>query len=600
MRPSQKPRPMPTQQGGDMPPGGQVLPQAVPLQGAGELPRAQPVSGISGSAPRPVAAPAASGSMPLPIAAAVSARTGGISAASTGPQAAAGPLAARPVPVVAPSGTLPLAVRQPEAEAEEEISTIALKNAPPWLVSAAFHMALLIILGLIVMAAAPRRAFMLDVSIDDEEDIWAEKLGEQLEYDSPLGRELIDAVEEPILTPDNLPEVEDPFAAPLNLPFEPDGLAATSDIQANLIGLALKGRQEGMRRTLLGRYGGNRLTEEAVLAGLAWLARQQQANGSWSLCGPYSSGVPSEWENPEAATAMALLAFQGHGDTHKEGEYRRNVARGWEWLLKQQDADGNFFHQGAFNHHFYTQGQCTIALCELYGMTEDEKFKEPAMRAIQYLVDSQAPEGGWRYSPKTDSDVSVTGWIVMALQSARMAGLEVPQDTLTRVERFLDRVALHEGARYGYQKGSPVSLAMTAEALLCRQYLGWPRDDARLVAGVEWITAPGNLIDFSEGNRDVYYWYYATQVAHHMEGDYWKRWNEVMKEQMIKHQVKPPHREAGSWDPERPSRDAHGPNGGRLYVTCLSIYMLEVYYRHLPIYAGIYSDLFRSGRKPGM
>ncbi len=460
-------------------------------------------------------------------------------------------------------------------------------------------MALLIILGLVVMAAAPRGGFMLDVTMDDEEDIWAEKLGEQLEFDSPLGKELIDAVEEPILTPDNLPEVEDPFAAPLDLPFEPEGLAATSDIQAKLIGLALKGRQEGMRRTLLGRYGGNRLTEEAVLAGLAWLARQQRPDGSWSLCGPYTSGVPEDWENPEAATAMALLAFQGHGDTHKEGRYQRNVARGWEWLLKQQDASGNFFHQGAFNHHFYTQGQCAIALCELYGMTEDEKFKEPAMRAIQYLVDSQAPEGGWRYTPKTDSDVSVTGWIVMALQSARMAGLEVPQDTLTRVERFLDRVAQHEGARYCYQKGSPVSLAMTAEALLCRQYLGWPRDDPRLVAGVEWITSPGNLIDFSDGNRDVYYWYYATQVAHHMEGDYWKRWNEVMKEEMIKHQVKQG-REAGSWDPEQPSRDAHGPNGGRLYVTCLSIYMLEVYYRHLPIYAGIYSDLFRSGRKPGM
>ena len=30
--------------------------------------------------------------------------------------------------------------------------------------------------------------------------------------------------------------------------------------------------------------------------------------------------------------------------------------------------------------------------------------------------------------------------------------------------------------------------------------------------------------------------------------------------------------------------DQWGQHGGRLYTTCLSIYMLEVYYRHLPIY----------------
>jgi hypothetical protein len=41
--------------------------------------------------------------------------------------------------------------------------------------------------------------------------------------------------------------------------------------------------------------------------------------------------------------------------------------------------------------------------------------------------------------------------------------------------------------------------------------------------------------------------------------------------------------ESGSWDPDG---DKWGSYGGRLYVTCLSIYMLEVYYRHLPIYSG--------------
>ena len=70
---------------------------------------------------------------------------------------------------------------------------------------------------------------------------------------------------------------------------------------------------------------------------------------------------------------------------------------------------------------------------------------------------------------------------------------------------------------------------LTAEALLCRQYMGWARDDRRLVRGVEWLTSSENLIDYGN-NRNVYYWYYATQVVHHMEGEYWRRWNAVMRQ----------------------------------------------------------------------
>ena len=80
-----------------------------------------------------------------------------------------------------------------------------------------------------------------------------------------------------------------------------------------------------------------------------------------------------------------------------------------------------------------------------------------------------------------------------------------------------------------------------------------------------------------------------------MEGDHWKTWNAVMRQVLPEQQVKRG-REKGSWDPERPSLDQWAPHGGRLYVTCLSIYMLEVYYRHLPLYTKIYTRLLKSGR----
>jgi prenyltransferase beta subunit len=455
----------------------------------------------------------------------------------------------------------------------------------------------------LIAAGGVMLANNIDLTADNEPEIedeliYAEELGNQVEIDSPLAVEDDFTVQKPVLAEADLPPVDDPFATPFDeAPPTEDGNTAVSDIAANAIGLALEGREAGTKKALLGRYGGNETTEAAVRLGLQWLARQQRKDGSWSLSGPYKGGVQDSFDNSQAATAMALLAFQGYGVTHTKGDFKKNVDDGWKWLLKEQDGEGSFFREGPFNHRYYTQGQCSIALCEILGMSKDEKFKEPAERAIRHLIKSQSPEGGWRYAPNADSDVSVTGWIVMALQSARMAKLEVPEDNLRQIERYLDRIAQQDGARYPYQRGGEIKLAMTAEAMLCRQYLGWRRSDPRMVDAMDWVTSEGNLISF-ERSRDAYFWYYATQAAHHMEGDWWKRWNGVMRqilpEQQIKRGV-----EAGSWDPSRPTEDAWARHGGRLYVTCLSIYMLEVYYRHLPIYTKVYTDLLKSGRTPG-
>ena len=472
----------------------------------------------------------------------------------------------------------------------EELTTLALKNTPPWLFSAVFHMVVLIVLALSWTALQPQRQIYLSASVTGDEEIFAERLGEQLELDSLLGQDMVDLIQDPVLTSDDLLEVDDPFAVPPNLENFPDGTTATSELIAKQIGLALTGREEGSKESLLQRYGGTATTEAAVARGLAWLAGNQGKDGSWSLIGPYRDGA--RIENRSAATAMALLAFQGAGHTHQKGKYRKNVVRGWKWLLGELDADGNFYHGGALNHRFYTQGQCTIALCELYGMTKDPKYKEPARRATEYCLRSQSREGGWRYYPNSDSDVSVTVWVGMALQSARMAGLEVPEDHLQRVGRYLDEVGQYGGSRYPYQRDGRPTPTMTAEGLLCRQYLGWARNDERLVRGVQWITQPENLIDYGR-NRNVYYWYYATQVAHHMEGEYWKRWNSVMRQAVPAHQNRDG-RESGSWDPN--NRDMHESHGGRLYTTCLSIYMLEVYYRHLPLYTKVYHNLLNTER----
>jgi len=217
-------------------------------------------------------------------------------------------------------------------------------------------------------------------------------------------------------------------------------------------------------------------------------------------------------------------------------------------------------------------------------MTKRAEHEEPARRALAYAVAAQGPNGGWRYEPGHMGDMSVTGWFMMALKSGQMAGLPMPDDSFAGIAAFLEGVAVNDGIRYGYRvdvagrPASPVTAAISAEGLLCRQYLGWRRDDPRLVQGIEMLIGP-QPFDW-DNDKDVYAWYYVTQVAHHAGGEAWRRWNDRMTEVLPATQVqKGP--EAGSWDP---ALDKWGHIGGRLFVTCFCTYMLEVYYRHLPLY----------------
>jgi hypothetical protein len=463
-----------------------------------------------------------------------------------------------------------------DGELEDEVAQKIVRSVPSWLVSAVIHMVLLIVLGLLT------RANFQEKPVEIEITEYSEELGEQLIDDSlELMTDAPDDVREEVIAFDPV-EVEDPLAATVDLATVLNSLVEVDSIVAPTIGHALSGREKGAKKGLLGKYGGNATTEAAVLRGLEWLQRNQLSDGSWSLLGPYT-GYSANVENKTAATAMALLAFQGAGHTHKEGEFRQTVAKGLAALLKLQSRDGDFQAGADPRQSLYAHAQATIVLCELYGMTKDEKYRESAQRAIDFCVRAQSREGGWKYSPGVDADTSVTGWFVMALQSALMAELKVPQETLDNVTSFLDSVEHQGGTRYGYMAiGYEPTLTMTAEALLCRQYLGWSRDDPRLLNGVEYINQ--NLIPTTEAGweqkQNVYYWYYATQLTHHMEGEHWDRWNKVMRQQIPAHQVMKG-KEKGSWDN---SYDTWGVKAGRLYTTCLSIYMLEVYYRHLPIY----------------
>jgi hypothetical protein len=214
-------------------------------------------------------------------------------------------------------------------------------------------------------------------------------------------------------------------------------------------------------------------------------------------------------------------------------------------------------------------------------MTRDAELREPTQKSLQFILDSQHPQlGGWRYESRTESDTSVSGWQLMALKSGEMAGFSIPPIAYQQVSRWLDSVERGaSGGLYTYHPTRGESLAMSAEGLLMRQYLGSSRDNPRLRAGADYLDR--NLPELSE--RDAYYWYYATQMMYHMQGVHWEHWNGRLRDMLSDMQSKEGGTH-GSWSPNEPVPDRWGSAGGRLYITCMHLLMLEVYYRHLPLY----------------
>jgi hypothetical protein len=348
------------------------------------------------------------------------------------------------------------------------------------------------------------------------------------------------------------------------------------------------GRQAAVRARLVRREGGSVQSEKAVERGLDWLARHQRADGSWGFdthnqCKGRPCPVTPSTSSDTAATGLAVLPLLGAGHSPVEaGRYQSSLEMGLAWLMAHQSADGNLFTGGPENHALY--GHCigTMALCEAYGLTRDDRYREPARKAVAYLVSCQSSEnGGWRYYPGQPGDTSVLGWAMLALRSARLAGLDIPERTLERATNYLDRAAVDgKGVTYSYLPGSRPSPVMTTEALLVRQYLGWPRNHPSLVQGAEIVSRELALT----GNRNIYFAYYAAQFLHNMKGKSWEIWNPKIRNGLVSLQVISKSCDRGSWDPLRPSPDRWGSTTGRLYVTSLSLLTLEVYYRYLPLY----------------
>jgi len=534
----------------------------------------KPVRSSGGGSPRPVAAgkPAGRNAPPSPAKA-----------------ASVPPPAPRQAPPPAASGG------QDDAAAEDEVRPVRrggiLGAVPAWGISMLVHIVALLAMALIVGDGGPvDKPTVITSTTSEVEEEFSELEEQKLDEVPP---ESIDAVPDVLVAADVAVETaavvamaDDLDAAPLAVELTDFGsqTAPASDIMSTIgavggTGGGLGGRAQAAKLAAVG--GGGKDTEEAVDRALKWLASHQLPDGGWSFdfnacpsCNGKCSHSGGSFKGDRCgATAMALLPFLGRGYTHREGPFKSQVEGGIGFLVNRAiKGQGDLCRPGG---NMYSQGLAGIALSECFAMSQDNRLAAPTQAALNFIMQGQDPVGGgWRYAPRQPGDTSAVGWQIMALKSGNMAYLQVNPLTIKKAVEFLDSVQDNSGSTYGYT-GPGSGTATSAVGLLCRMYLGWKKDHPGLQAGAARIAKAGP-------NKDLYFDYYATQIMHHMEGDMWIAWNDKMKKLLLETQSNKGH-EAGSW--YEGVDGGHGAHAaGRLYCTALSTMILEVYYRHLPIY----------------
>jgi hypothetical protein len=395
------------------------------------------------------------------------------------------------------------------------------------------------------------------------------------------------------------PELPRPLRADPDLPdlYRPDAdpAEAVASLDATRVPAAYRLRTEQERRDeAIRKYGGNEDSQKAVERALQWLASVQTPEGNWDASAFGAGNGPVETDPAlvdrrfagrtadTGLSALCILAMLGNGNTQIDGPYSVHVARGIEWLISQQKANGSLAGEAMVFEAIYCHGMAALALAEAYAMEQDAasraRLRAPLEKALAYSRSQQLSDGGWRYLARQlgGGDMSIFGWQVMAFRSAQDAGIPMSAEMRSSLIGFLRERGLGEhGGLAAYRPQEPVTPAMTAEALACKQMLGLKRDNPQAIEATDYLLRRRPRL--SELN--MYYWYYGTLAMFQHGGEPWEQWNASLRDLLVSEQVVTGPN-AGSWEPKGP----YAGYGGRLFSTAIATLCLEVYYRRLPMY----------------
>jgi len=306
----------------------------------------------------------------------------------------------------------------------------------------------------------------------------------------------------------------------------------------------------------------------AISKGLESLAGEQNEDGSFGG-GRYAKNV--------AVTALSCIALMADGNVPSRGKYKRNVQKGLEFILASSTETG-LLAADTTNGPMYGHGFATLFLGEVYGMTAgggetdlSKRVHETLVKAINLIVQTQNEEGGWRYNPVPyDADISVTISQIMALRSARNAGIEVPKETIDRAVEYVRKCQNPDGG-FKYQLQTGMSLwPRSAAGVASLFYAGIYKDD-QIDKGLGYLLDNAMPGEVNRSNTHYFYGhYYAVQAMYLAGGDYWARWWPAVREELLGKQ-----QPDGSWP---------DPSVGPSYGTAMSLIVLQMPKRFLPIF----------------
>ena len=297
-------------------------------------------------------------------------------------------------------------------------------------------------------------------------------------------------------------------------------------------------------------------TEAAIDRGLKYLAGCQREDGSW--------GEGSNNIYRVAITSLALMAFMLKGDFPEKGEYGQKLDKGVKFVL-QACKDGN----GYVGTNMYQQGLAMLALSEAWGMSQRKEIRDALKKGVEIILRAQSPAGGWRYEPRpSDADISVTVMQIVALSSAKEAGIYVPDKTIEKAIAYVKGLQEKSSGGFGYGSPTDPGFARTAAGAMSLLMCGENSKSTAVRNGLKWLTdQPADIFKKTE----FYYYghYYAVQAMYQAGDSYYQAWYPKIRNGLLSLQGKD-----GSWTGE----------AGVAYGTSLAILILGVPYRYLPIY----------------
>jgi hypothetical protein len=270
-------------------------------------------------------------------------------------------------------------------------------------------------------------------------------------------------------------------------------------------------------------------TDRAIKAGLSWLARAQNADGSFGN-GTYRGNI--------AVTSLAGLAFMASGSSPGRGLYGGNIDKALLYVMENTSPSGFIAVAAASTHGpMYSHGFGTLFLAEAYGMTHRADIREKLQKAVRLIIDTQNFEGGWRYQPvRRDADLSVTICQINALRAARNAGLYVPKETVAACINYVKQSQNPDGGfRYMLQGGAS-SFPRSAAGVVALQSAG-EYDTKEVDSGVAYLRQ--YMPEIKLGSRYSHYFYghyYAAQAMWIRGGDDWNTWYPAIRDELIRRQ----------------------------------------------------------------